>query len=301
MELFQLRYFMEAARQQHVRKSAETLHVTQPAVTTAIHRLEEELGVALFAAHGRNIRLTPCGNFLYRELSSFMDSLESLPERIKEFESQENATVRLNILAAWTLVTESIIEYQRIDNNLRIQLIQNEQNDLADITVSTVQHYRPTKKNTGKVYVCTEPLYLAVPNIPRFKKMKSISLQDVKDDGFIQLAGSKNLRAICDHFCAMGGFHPHTMFESDSPTAVKNMIAANMGIGFWPGFSWGKVDTKRVLLKAISKPQCSRDILITRQNSKDGNLRIQLFYDWITRYVAIHQELGAKYFLEMQS
>ncbi|MCR5761765.1 MAG: LysR family transcriptional regulator [Treponema sp.] len=290
MEFFQLRYFIEVAKHQHVRKSAELLHVTQPAVTNAIHKLEAELGVELFVSCGRNIRLTPCGKFLYQEILPFMSSIETLPSRIKEVSSHENATVRLNILAAWTLITEAIIEYQRIDNNLNIQLIQNEQNDLADITVSTVQHYRPKKKELSRIYVCTEPIYLAVPNIPRFQKKNSISLQDVKDDGFIQLAGSKNLRAICDHFCALADVHPRTLFESDSPSAVRNMIGANMGIGFWPGFSWGKVDTKRVLLKTISKPQCSRDILIEKRKNKIENMRIQLFYDWLTKYVEIFSQ-----------
>ena len=49
MELTQLKYFLEVARTQHVTKSAETLNVAQPALTQAIHRLEKELDVPLFA------------------------------------------------------------------------------------------------------------------------------------------------------------------------------------------------------------------------------------------------------------
>lgn len=290
IELFQLRYFMEVAKRQHVRKSAEILHVTQPAVTNAIHRLEAELGAELFVASGRNIRLTPCGEFLYQEIVPFMALIETLPDRIKEVSSFENATVRLNILAAWTLITEAIIEYQRIDNKLHVQLIQNEQNDLADITVSTVQHYRHKKKDLDNVFVCTEPIYLAVPNIPRFQDKKSVSLKDVKDDGFIQLAGSKNLRSICDHFCSLVDVNPRVQFESDSPTAVKNMIGANMGIGFWPGFSWGKVDTDRVLLKTVEGVHCSRDIVISKRKNRIENIRIDLFYNWLTKYVKIYSQ-----------
>ena len=112
----------------------------------------------------------------------------------------------------------------------------------------------------------------------------------MKDDGFIQLAGSKNLRTICDRFCAIENFYPHVVFESDSPSAVKNMIAANMGIGFWPAFSWGKVDSRRILLKTIARPKFSRDIVIRRTESKTENIRIKLFYDWLTRYVDIYSQ-----------
>lgn len=290
MELFQLRYFIEVAKQQHVRRSAETLHVSQPAVTNAIHRLEAELGVELFASQGRNIKLTPCGKFLYDEVLPFFKSLKTLPVRIKEVASQENSTVRINILSAWTLIMEAVIEYQRIDNDLRIQLIENELPEEADITISTMQHYRLGKKDKDIVHICTEPIYLAVPNIERFRKKNTISLKDVEDEGFIQLSGSKTYRSICDRFCALADVHPQIIFESDSPTAVKNMISANMGVGFWPGFSWGNVDPKRVLLKTITKPHCSRDLIIARRKDSDVNMRTKLFYDYLVRYVEIYRE-----------
>ena len=84
MELYQLRYFLEVAKQQHVRNSAAALNVSQPAVTNAIHRLEAELEVPLFVPDGRSIRLSPYGKFLYDELLPFQDSLDSLPDRIRE-------------------------------------------------------------------------------------------------------------------------------------------------------------------------------------------------------------------------
>ena len=153
VEFFQLRYFLEVARQEHVRKGAEALHVSQPAVTKAVHRLEDELGVKLFIPSGRNIRLTTCGRFLYEEISRLKDALDTLPDKVRNLASQESATVHLNIFAAWTLVSEAIIEYQRIDNGLRIKLNQNEHDDMADITVSTVQYYSSRKKEQGSVYV----------------------------------------------------------------------------------------------------------------------------------------------------
>ena len=48
MELMQLRYFLEVASTQHITRSAERLHIAQPALTQAIHRLEEDIGVKLF-------------------------------------------------------------------------------------------------------------------------------------------------------------------------------------------------------------------------------------------------------------
>ena len=129
-----------------------------------------------------------------------------------------------------------------------------------------------------------------MPNIPRFQGRKTISLAEVKDMGFISLLGSRQLRSICDKYCENAGIQPNIIFESDNPASVKNMIAANMGIGFWPDFSWGKIDTQKVLLLEITDPVCSRDILITYRRNKQENSHVEAFYKYLTGYFKIASE-----------
>ena len=78
------------------------------------------------------------------------------------------------------------------------------------------------------------------------------------------------------------------IFESDSPEAVKKMIGANMGIGFWPSFSWGKLNSKNVKLLEITSPQCSRDILISYKKNKLQSARVEKFYKFLCEYFNRH-------------
>ena len=55
MEMSQIRFFLEVAKTEHITRSAEKLHISQPSLTQAIHRLEDDLGVPLFEQKGRNI------------------------------------------------------------------------------------------------------------------------------------------------------------------------------------------------------------------------------------------------------
>lgn len=290
MELTQLRYFLEVAKTQHVTKSAETLHVAQPALTQAIHRLENELEVPLFSSKGRNIVLTPYGKYFYEKLEPLLKSLSELPENLREMAKTENTTIHLNVLAASSLVTEAIIEYQKIDDALHIQIHQNEKNDMDDIRVTTEISARTHENKTSddSNFICTEKIFLAVPNIQEFQEKKEITFEGIKSIGqkwgFVSLLGSKHLRSICDKYCADAGIKPNIIFESDNPASVKNMIAANIGIGFWPEFSWGALDTSRVRLLKITKPDCKRDILITCKKNKAENSHVENFYKFLTGY-----------------
>lgn len=283
MELNQLRYFLDVAQTQHVTRSAERLHLAQPALTRSIRRLEEELGVPLFVAKGRGIVLTEYGKFLQNNLTPLLTELDSLPERLQVMANLAHATVHLNVLAASTLVTEAVIQYQKEHPDVRFQLTQNHKDQLYDIGVTTRLFYQQTEG--ADTFVRGEQIFLAVPDTPTYADRKNIRLRDVAQENFISLMGSRQLRWICDKFCAQAGFTPRIALESDSPAAVRNMIAANMGVGFWPQFSWGKVESDRVRLLPITDPLCRRDILIDVRHNKSDNSVVDHFYAFLCRYI----------------
>lgn len=263
MELTQMRYFLTVAETQHITRSAAQLHIAQPALTQSIHKLEESLGVRLFAAKGRNIVLTPCGRYLQKQLTPLLRQLDELPQHLQLIDEQESRTVRLNVLSASTLVTQAIIAYQSERRDLNFRFLQNAPEELCDIEIRTEHVYTPERRRSGARFVCTEKILLAVPNRAPYTGLRSIRMAEVADAGFICLLASKQFRAICDKFCRHIGFTPKIAFESDSPAAVRNMIAANMGVGFWPEFTWGHIDSDRVRLLEIEDAFCHRDLIVT--------------------------------------
>ena len=78
--------------------------------------------------------------------------------------------------------------------------------------------------------------------------------------------------------------HVRGIHQDATHNCYAYAIGANMGIGFWPDFSWEKVNSHRVRLLEITNPQCSRDILITYKNNKQDNTRTKAFYTFLTKY-----------------
>ncbi len=72
MEIYELRYFLTAAKHEHVLKAAADLHISPGSVSKAIARLEAELGVALFHRSGRGIQLTHSGRKLQQKASQIV-------------------------------------------------------------------------------------------------------------------------------------------------------------------------------------------------------------------------------------
>ena len=283
MELTQIRYFLEVAESQHITKSAQKLHIAQPALSQSIHRLEKELRVPLFVSKGRNIVLTEYGKYLKQKLEPVLTELDSIPGQLQTMARLESDTIHINVLAASTLVTEAIIEYKKKRSEVNFQVLQSSADQLYDIGIRTKLFYQ-LDKESDSTFVCTEKIYLAVPSSHKLAAGNSIRLAEAADEGFISLMGSRQLRLICDRYCQHAGFSPKIIFESDSPAAVRNMIAANMGIGFWPEFTWGKLDTDKVKLLEIEEPLCRRDIIIDYKLNKTDSSTVTDFFDFFTAF-----------------
>ena len=288
MELTHLKYFLEVARTEHVTQSAKTLCIVQPALTHALHKLEEELGVKLFKTQGRNIKLTEIGEYFYKKVKPLYEDIESLPAQLRAMENEQSATVNLNVLAASSFVTNAVILYKRNDPDLRFNLVQNEETTLYDICVRTYANYKASRHYGGEDpdeenFVCTENIYLAVPNTAQYRKRDSISLKELQETNFIGLYGSKQLRSIFNEYCERRiGFKTHITFESDNALAVKDAIASGIGVGFWPEFSWGRINNRRIRLLKITDAEFKRDIVITLRKNKQDNSRAERFYQCLT-------------------
>lgn len=291
MELTQLTYFLCVAEQLHVTRAAGLLCITQPALTRSIRRLEEELGVRLLTAKGRNIALTPCGQALYERIRGPLAQLNALPQELRRLQQGGSRTIRLNVLAASATVTAAMIDYRRTEPDVIFNVVQNESDDDCDIAVRT-QAAAP--EDAGPFL--SEEILLAVPADSPLAAAGSCPLSALKKEGFICLAGSRQFRQICDRLCHRVGFSPRVVFESDNPATVCNLIEMGGGVGFWPAVSWGNPENG-VRLLHLTDPDCRRVLVIEKSPRCQPQDAADRFYrfltDWMGRKLAQGQTGGA--------
>lgn len=280
MELNNLRYFYEAAKCGHITKAAENLHIAQPALTKSIKTLEDELNIKLFYKAGRGVKLSEYGEFLKEKIEPIIDELDVLPVAIKNFTDLNENTVSINVLAASTITTDIIIKFKKIYPNVMFKMIRKENETNADIEILTNAKNYDSFVSVKKRALIEEKIHVAVPIESPLAKKEKIELIELKNSEFIALSGSRRFRPLCDAYCEYAGFKPRVTFESDSLIAVKNLIAAGVGVAFWPEFSWGKITHKNIKLLDIVKPDMKREIILYLTSRKNSGIS-EKFFDFL--------------------
>lgn len=288
MDLNKLYYFYITAKYQHVTRASEKLHIAQPALTKAIKLLEGELGVPLFFKVKRNIRLTPFGEHLKARLDDVFPVLDKLPDELLNLKVEAEYVIRINVLAAATTVTAAIGAYKKKNPNAVFHVTQNEKDVYADVSVITSSTDFSVHRDYEKCEIYDEEIFLAVSKNSRYGEYKEINLSEVNEEGFVNLAGSKSFRNICDSFCMEAGFKPNIVFETDSPVAVKNLIGAGAGIGFYPAFSWDRASPE-IRLLPIEKPVCKRALIVGLHKNGALSKTAEDFYNYLTEYLKKQQ------------
>ena len=284
MEITQLKYFYALAQNQHVTRTAEQLNIAQPSLTQSIRRLEKELNVKLFKINGRNIVLTECGKYLQRKIEPLLKTLNEIPEEIQTLTGDRKKMLKINVLAASTLITDTIIRYQKEYPEVRFQIVQNVETEGADITIFTREFFQQPLVSKDSFYIFSEEIFLAVPKTSEYAQRETITLNEMAGKSFISLAGTKGLRFICDRFCLHAGFKPNVVFESDNASAVKNLIGASIGVGFWPEHTWETHEGSGMTLLPISEPKCQRDIIVQLHHDSESHEEAFRYYKYLVEF-----------------
>src|SRR6185369_11705098 len=102
MELRHLRYFVAVAEELNFRRAAERLHLAQPALSSQIKDLEEELGVRLFDRTTRSVLLTPTGQLFLKEARGILGATVKAEQLVRKAEQGLVGTLRVGVISPAT-------------------------------------------------------------------------------------------------------------------------------------------------------------------------------------------------------
>ncbi|MET8850997.1 LysR family transcriptional regulator [Amycolatopsis sp. NPDC004625] len=241
MDIETLRLFREVAAGATVTETAARGHLTQPALSRALRRLERDAGAELFRRSGRVLRLTPAGHAFRRHADLVLDQLDQGLREVGEIVAPGTGVVPLAFLhtfGTW-LVPEVLRGFLQEHPGARFELRQHGEAGLeaelldgtADLVITSGDPGHP-QLHWSRLLV--EPLRLAVPPRHRLAGRRRVRLADVAGEPFILLRPGYALRETTERLCAEAGFVPRTGFEGDEVETLRGLVTAGLGVSVLP-------------------------------------------------------------------
>ncbi|WP_413799727.1 LysR family transcriptional regulator [Streptomyces iranensis] len=236
-----LAQFAAVARHEHVTRAAQELGVPQSTLSRAMVRLEDDLGVSLFARRGRTVALTPAGRTFLRSVERALAEVDRAAESVRA--DADPAAGRVSFGFLHTLGTETVpglIRSFRVDHpRVRFQLVQNYGEAMIE------------RMRAGGLDLClTSPvpdapdlvarrldeqrLRLVVPDDHRLAGRRRVRLAEAASELFVTLEPGYGLRRITDALCAEAGFNPRVAFEGEEAETLRGLVAAGLGVALLP-------------------------------------------------------------------
>ncbi|WP_010289160.1 LysR family transcriptional regulator [Kurthia massiliensis] len=241
MEWHHFHYFKVLAEMEHMTRAAEKLAVSQPALSRAIMRIEEELGVTLFDRNGRSIRLNKFGELFLESTNRIVLEMETVKTRLSEMSGIETGEVTLGFLhtVGATYLSLFMKHFKETHPNVRVKLVQNNSQALKtllsqgiiDLCMTTPV---ATEKNIDWQPLLTEELFVTLPKMHLLAGRSSLKVSELKEETFILLKEGFALRHLANDLLAEAGVQASISFEGEEVQTIASFVAANLGISFLP-------------------------------------------------------------------
>jgi LysR family cys regulon transcriptional activator len=241
MNLHQFRFVQEAARRNlNLTEAAKALHTSQPGVSKAIIELEEELGIDIFARHGKRLkRITEPGQHVLQSVEIIMREVGNLKRIGEQFSAQDSGT--LSIATTHTqaryVLPLPVAKLREAYPKVNISLHQATPHEVARMVIDEVAEIgMATESLADYPELVTLPCYewqhvLVLPPGHALANKERLGLEDIANEALITYHPSFTGRAKIDHAFAARKLTPRIALEAIDSDVIKTYVRLGLGIG----------------------------------------------------------------------
>lgn len=248
MNLHQLRFVREAVRQNfNLTEAAKALFTSQPGVSKAIIELEEELGVDIFARHGKRIRgLTEPGRAVLESVELIMQEIDGLKRIGKEYAAQDSGsfTIATTHTQARYILPKVVQAFMQKYPKVRLSLLQGNPKQIAEMVIRDQADIAiATEAIAGIDGLVSLPCYqwehvVVVPPEHPLLALKQITLEEIAHYPLITYDAAFAGRSKIDHAFEIRNLKPDVLLEAIDADVIKTYVELGMGVGIIAGMAF---------------------------------------------------------------
>lgn len=274
MTLNELKFIVALAKVRNFRKAAEACFVSQPALSFAVKKLEDELGVLLFERNRNEVTITPIGERVIEQAILAIEEANRVKEIAKQGSNQLAGPLRLGVIYSVgpyllpeiipilrkTAPEMPLIVEENITSNLEGQL----RNGVIDVAIIALPFDIPGIK-TLPLY--EEEFVVVVPSSHQWAKLSTVDAIELADEKILLLNSghcfSNQVLQACPKLSQKG-----EILQGNSLDTIRNMVASNLGLTVLPASATiSRYENPLIKVVPFSKPVPTRKIALAWRKS----------------------------------
>ena len=311
MTLTELKYIVAVAREKHFGRAAEACFVSQPTLSVAVKKIEEELDVKLFERSANEVTVTPLGEEIVRQAQAVLEQAANIKEIAKRGKDPLSGPLKLGVIYTIgpyllpDLVRQMITHSPQMPlvllENFTVKLLEMLRTGEIDCAI-LAEPFPDTGLAVAPLY--DEPFYAAVPHNHALAAQENISSEQLKAETMLLLGTGHCFRdhvlEVCPEFARFSSNAEgiRKSFEGSSLETIKHMVAAGMGVTLVPRLS---VPKSALGPKGKLKPNTDEGFVSYLPFSGEAPMRrvVLVWRRSYTRYEAIAALRNAIYACEL--
>ncbi len=298
MTLTELRYIVAVAKEKHFGKAASRCFVSQPTLSVAVKKLEDELGLTLFERHKHDVTITPLGIKIIEQAERVLEQAKTIKLIANEAKDPLKGTLQLGIIYTIgpyllpriiPLINKAAPELTLIiDEDFTANLAGKLTSGELDLVILSSPFDIPGIK-TELLY--KEPLIVALPKKHPLCRKKTIKAEDLLNETLLLLKTGNCYRDqvmdVCPA-CKSDTFSKGRMqktLEGSSLETIRQMVAAGSGVTVLPSTSLINIDEKNSLVeyRPFSRPVPKREVILAYRDTYPGKKLIRLIQETVNK------------------
>jgi LysR family transcriptional regulator, hydrogen peroxide-inducible genes activator len=275
MTLTELKYIVAVARERHFGRAAEACHVSQPTLSVAVKKLEEELDVRLFERGANEVSTTPLGEQIVRQAQQVIEQAAAIREIAKTGKDPVSGPLRLGVIYTVgpyllpELVRQAIERVPQmplvLQENFTARLLDMLRTGDLDCAI-LAEPFPDTGLAVAPLY--DEPFLAAVPRTHPMAQRESITAEELKNETMLLLGTGHCFRdhvlEVCPEYArfSSGAEGIRKSFEGSSLETIKYMVASGMGVTVVPRLSVPAEPQPHVAYIPFTEPAPTRRVVL---------------------------------------
>jgi DNA-binding transcriptional LysR family regulator len=234
----QLEVLAAVGREGSVTAAAESLHLTQPAVSMQLRQLERQLELTLFETVGRRLQITEPGKELAQLAVELLARIDDLEQTARSLRGVGHGRVRLGVVStAKYFAPRLLAQFVKLHSGVEFKLTIHNRAEIIDqlqsyaIDLGIMGQPPEGMQLDGTAFAPNPLVAIAAPSHP-LSLRRRLNPHDLADQAFIVRETGSGTRSAMDRYLIEHDVKIRRVMEADSNETIKQAVMAGIGLGF---------------------------------------------------------------------